>query len=194
MDEMLPWRPGKRFWLTAGSANPERQIDTVQAQGFPTMIGLSVLMGCTRAHSGSAWRTRPGDGTVMADPLQLRRLRRDPEAWNLWRQENPTVRVDLQKADLAHMDLRLANLRDADLREANFIMADLCGADLRGADLRNANLVGARMIGIDIADTDLRGADIRTAEDLTPEQLAETRGDGATVLPDLLGPPEDWLD
>ena len=115
---------------------------------------------------------RRHDGTSMADPLQLRMLRSDVDAWNRWRAENPTARVDLRGCDLTRSDLRLANLR--------------------GADLRNANLVGARMIGVDIADTDLRGADLRTAEDLTPEQMLVTRGDHSTVLPEPLEHPAHW--
>jgi len=128
----------------------------------------------------------------MADPLQVRMLRSDVDAWNRWRAENPTVRVDLRDCDLTRSDLRLANLRDADLREVVLVLANLSGADLRGADLRNANLVGARMIGVDIADTVLRGADLRTAEDLTPEQMLATRGDHTTVLPEPLEPPAHW--
>ncbi len=39
---------------------------------------------------------RRSDGTSMADPLQVRMLRSDVDAWNRWRAENPTVRVDLR--------------------------------------------------------------------------------------------------
>ena len=48
------------------------------------------------------------------------------------------------------------------------------------------------MIGVDLVNADLTGADLRTAEDLTGEQLAETRGDRTTRLPDYLAYPKAW--
>ena len=152
-------------------------------------------MDCTRTARAFRWKGELRSvGSNVADPLQVRLLRRDIDAWNHWRDRNPDVRVDLSGADLTQTDLRLADLRDADLREATLILANLSGADLRGADLRDANMVGARMIGVDITGTDLRGADIRTAEDLTPEQLEQTRGDKETVLPEPMAHPDSWCD
>ena len=48
--------------------------------------------------------------------------------------------------------------------------------------------------GLDIAEIAFLplGADLRTAEDLTGEQLAETRGDRSTRLPDYLAYPKSW--
>ena len=83
----------------------------------------------------------------MADRKQLNLLKKDVDAWNQWRDENPDIVPDLSGADLANTDLNVANLAAAGLKSANLVMTNLCGADLRGADLRDANLVGARMIG-----------------------------------------------
>lgn len=161
-------------------------------EGRPTKSGRSPRPTIAGARNAAGRACVCCNGLDMADPLQLRMLRKDVDEWNRWRGRNPNLRVDLRGADLSDCDLRLANLRDADLRDATLIMANLTGADLRGADLRNAVGVGARMIGADISDTDLRGADIRTAEDLTPEQLLQTRGDEGTVLPDHMEHPDHW--
>lgn len=128
----------------------------------------------------------------MADRKQVELLRRDVDAWNRWRVENPNATVDLSRADLSRTDMLLANLSGADLSGANLVLANLKGADLSGANLRKANLVGARMIGVDLERADLRGADLRTAEDLTPEQLAESFGDKNTQLPEGLNHPASW--
>jgi len=128
----------------------------------------------------------------MADQKQVELLRRDVDAWNRWRVENPSAPVDLSGADLSRADLLLGNLSGAALAGANLVLANLKGADLSGADLRRANLVGARMIGVDLERTDLRGADLRTAEDLTQEQLAESFGDKDTQLPEGLKHPAGW--
>lgn len=128
----------------------------------------------------------------MADLKQVAMLRKDVDAWNRWKMDNPSAAVDLSKADLSRTDLLLANLSGADLSGANLVMANLKGADLSGANLRGANLVGARMIGVDLERANLAGADLRTAEDLTQEQLAESFGDKHTQLPVGLKAPAAW--
>jgi uncharacterized protein YjbI with pentapeptide repeats len=74
----------------------------------------------------------------MADAEQLARLRRSVMEWNVWRNNNKGVEIDLRKADLQESDLHRANLREADLR-----LADLSLTDLRRADLREAHLTRA---------------------------------------------------
>lgn len=99
------------------------------------------------------------------------------EAWNLWRNENPSVLPDLRGASLCNLQLRGVRLRDtvlagadlsfADLREADLSRADLRGVLLTGADLRNADLRSAvlgDLVGglgssiVDITDADFTGA------------------------------------
>jgi uncharacterized protein YjbI with pentapeptide repeats len=127
----------------------------------------------------------------VANPEHLALLR-NIDGWNQWRFEHPDVKPDLVAADLRDANLVLADLSGALLRNADLTMANLKGADLRRADLRGANLVGARLIGADLQAADVRGADLQTAEDLTPEQLEETIGDKATLLPDDMPRPSRW--
>jgi hypothetical protein len=49
----------------------------------------------------------------MADEQQLAVLRQGSDAWNAWREQNPTVRVDLSKADLCGANLSEARARSA---------------------------------------------------------------------------------
>ncbi|MFC1886880.1 pentapeptide repeat-containing protein [Thermodesulfobacteriota bacterium] len=95
------------------------------------------------------------------------------DAWNKWREENPDIRPDLQKADLSMTDLQKANLQRADLEEANLRYANFRGANLQKAalgraDLRNAYLGGANLQHANIWRADLRdanlvGADVKNA-------------------------------
>ncbi len=55
----------------------------------------------------------------MADSNQLEILSQGVAAWNKWREENPDVLIDLNRAKLMHMNLENANLAKADLKEAN---------------------------------------------------------------------------
>jgi hypothetical protein len=109
----------------------------------------------------------------MANRKHLAKLKEGVEAWNEWRQKNPTVRVDLEGAgigvvnlsgadlsgaDLRHVNLNMANLGGANLAQANFGAADLLGAKFRGADLRGADLNSANLRGADLRGADLVGA------------------------------------
>ena len=143
----------------------------------------------------------------MADEEQVRILREEGvEAWNRWREEHRSVRVDLRKANLRKANLLEANLRRADLREADLLGANLWGADLRGANLRGANLDGADLgradlDGADLTEAYLRGAnlgranlwgaDLRVANlwgaDLSEANLWGADLDGATVVWTMFG-------
>lgn len=46
----------------------------------------------------------------MADERQLALLRQGVDAWNAWREQNPTVLVDLCEANLAGANLAGVNL------------------------------------------------------------------------------------
>ena len=77
----------------------------------------------------------------MANQEQLRTLKKEGvEVWNLWREDNPDVKIDLSDADLSG-----ANLSGSNFSNACFIRANLSGANLKGvglvqADSRNAYL------------------------------------------------------
>ncbi|MBP0018308.1 MAG: pentapeptide repeat-containing protein [Cyanobacteria bacterium SBLK] len=115
----------------------------------------------------------------MANEDQLARLKQGVEAWNDWREENPSIRINLINADLRsanlinadliNADLRSANLINADLRSANLINADLINANLSDADLINANLSYANLsytnlININLGDAILSSANLRNAD------------------------------
>jgi pentapeptide repeat protein len=75
----------------------------------------------------------------MANKNHLALLEKGVDAWNAWRKENVTVRLELSGAHLRMADLRMADLRMADLR-----MANLSGADLSETIFGDTNLTDAR--------------------------------------------------
>ena len=121
-------------------------------------------------------------------PSHVGILRNGPNAWNAWRQKNPTaipnlagVALEASERQLGPMhggpiNLKAALLRNAELRFATLTTADLAAADLSGADLaharldhadlRDANLTGscldyATLDGADLAGLSLRRASLR---------------------------------
>jgi uncharacterized protein YjbI with pentapeptide repeats len=120
-----------------------------------------------------ASRSGNGGSGLANDDEHLALLRRDLEAWNAWRVENPDIRPELLGANLsgenlAAANLTGANLATADLSGANLARADLSGADLSGANLSGATLVdadltGASLINAFLVDADLREADLTGA-------------------------------
>ena len=69
----------------------------------------------------------------MANPRQLKRLKKDVNAWNEWRKENRKVKINLRGANLSGQDLSKANLSEADIQGANFDNATLVGTDFSKA-------------------------------------------------------------
>lgn len=57
----------------------------------------------------------------MANEKQLKILKQGTKVWNNWRDENPSVKIDLRRADLSMTALNGADLTRADLSEANFV-------------------------------------------------------------------------
>jgi Pentapeptide repeats (8 copies) len=94
----------------------------------------------------------------MANPDHLKVLQQGVDAWNAWREREPSITPDLIEADLSRRHLSSANLSRAHLSGAN-----LHRADLSGADLGEANLSGANLRGSDLRLAHLRGADLRLA-------------------------------
>jgi hypothetical protein len=110
---------------------------------------------------------------LMANPEHLEILNRGIEVWNRWRNQNPYIRPDLNKANLRGKILRKADLRRAYIIEAKLRKANLIGADLRGtylngaelieAELMKANLRGANLSHANLSQADLMAADLREA-------------------------------
>jgi uncharacterized protein YjbI with pentapeptide repeats len=109
----------------------------------------------------------------MANEKHRKVLNQGVSRWNIWREENKDVKVDLSKADLSKADLskadlskadlRLALLHEADLREAYLSKADLRLARLHGAQMNRADLSGADLTGARLREVNLSGADLRGA-------------------------------
>ena len=120
----------------------------------------------------------------MANPDHLNMLRQGVDAWNAWREREPSITPDLSGADLSGTDLsgwylsgatlfranlseaklRGARLNEADLSEAKLGGAHLSGAHLTGADLRRANLTDTKLRRADLMWASLAGADITDAD------------------------------
>jgi hypothetical protein len=111
---------------------------------------------------------------TMANEEHLKILKQGVEAWNRWREENPTVWPDLSRMDLSRTPLSQADLSRTDLSEAHLTWADLSRANLSGANLMQADLSGANLSEVDLNGTelfradlvqaDLRGANLRGAD------------------------------
>jgi uncharacterized protein YjbI with pentapeptide repeats len=132
------------------------------------------------------------------------------EAWNQWRESNPSVRPDLREAELSHAILGGANLSEAILTEANLseailteanlskanllkadlFKAQLGGANLFKADLFKANLEGAILTGANLFKAHLRGGDLSGADlcraNLLMADLTEANLNGADLTEAIL--------
>jgi hypothetical protein len=104
----------------------------------------------------------------VANEEHVKIVNQGVQAWNAWRDANPTLYPDLTGADLIDAYLSGANLRGANLGSAN-----LRGANLGSADLRDANLSGAYLGDAYLGNAYLSGAYLSGA-DLTQAILYET--------------------
>ena len=124
----------------------------------------------------------------MANEEQLSILKKGVEAWNKWREQNGTIKVDLSGAvlsgvNLTGVDFRDARLtrvdfRDANLQKARLTLANLSRATLIGTSLNRANLKEARLAHTILMNTDLRDVDLSSAY-LHKGVLASTNLTGA---------------
>jgi hypothetical protein len=102
----------------------------------------------------------------MADQSHLDILQQGVEAWNSWRERNPSIEEpDLSRANLSRANLIGANLRKAKLSEANLSGADLSfanlsWADLSGAYLSDADLTMSSWVNTNLTGTTLTGCSI----------------------------------
>lgn len=125
----------------------------------------------------------------MANLQHVAILKQGTQAWNAWRQQNPTITPDLSKgslqgANLSGADLSKANLSEADLRSVNLGKAHLpyfiahtpppphepvfdweyALADLSNVDLSNTNLSGCDFRNSDVNGANLTGVNLTGAE------------------------------
>jgi len=105
----------------------------------------------------------------MANPQHLAIFKQGVQAWNAWREENPTVHPDLSDAKLDDIDMRFAHLDGVNFRLSKLNRIDFAFASLREADFREAELGLASVDGdgvsppLNLSVTDLQGADFRQA-------------------------------
>jgi hypothetical protein len=92
----------------------------------------------------------------MANPEHLEILKQGVDVWNRWREDNPTIRPDLQEAVLNSFDLASFVLTESNLTKAQLRDARLRGAALQGAVLFNADLLRANFNFAQLNDADLR--------------------------------------
>ncbi len=106
----------------------------------------------------------------MANEEHLKILKQGVEAWNVWREEHPEIKPELDGASLdsasldgASLDsasLDSARLDGASLDSASLFGASLYGASLDGASLDSASLCGASLDGASLDGASLYGASL----------------------------------
>ena len=82
-------------------------------------------------------------------------LRRSVEEWNIWREENPKVKVDLTNANFNYAILTNVNLNHVILNNTNFNFSNLHGANLSFANLKKANFIFAELGYANFSNADL---------------------------------------
>lgn len=138
---------------------------------------------------------------IIADKEQLKLLLssaieyNECKSWNIWREHNSTVEINLEEARLTNLNLkgvnlekanlRKANLKYTDLQEAYLVKANLEEASLQGADLEEAclqwaTLKKAKLQNANLQKTMLEGAnlqqtDLYEAINLTAKQISECK-------------------
>ncbi len=119
----------------------------------------------------------------MANELHLEILKLGVDAWNMWRNQNPSIRPDLFGANLTGATLQRGNLIEANLKNANLSGANLESARLQRADLSRANLSNTRLSYANLSEVKLNNASLCEAylssADLTGAKLKNTNLSGA---------------
>jgi uncharacterized protein YjbI with pentapeptide repeats len=76
----------------------------------------------------------------MPNKEHYKLIKQGVKVWNKWREENPLIKPDLNKAILNKETLREINLENADLSEAQLISVDFIKANFSCANLHKAHL------------------------------------------------------
>ena len=118
----------------------------------------------------------------MASTNHLEQLLQGVDAWNAWRQKEPSLDPDLSGANLAGANLGRSNLSRTDLSAAKLMEANLAGANLSGANLGRADLSGANLstVTTSFGAADLRGANL-SGTDLAAANLQGAQLSGADL-------------
>jgi uncharacterized protein YjbI with pentapeptide repeats len=123
----------------------------------------------------------------MADQSHLDILQQGVEAWNAWREQNPSIRPFLletnrfSEADLSGANLSGAMLSGADLSRARLFRANLSWADLSGANLAEANLYRVDLSRAHLTQANLSWANLSEAN-LSGAWLIEANLQAAKLL------------
>jgi uncharacterized protein YjbI with pentapeptide repeats len=112
-------------------------------------------------------------------------LRKGADAWNAWRQANPSIHADLREANLNGANLQGTFLRGADLRKANLNRANLSRANLGSAMLTNANVSRANFNEANLSAADLTGSNLSLAN-FTGATLSDADLSGTSLSGALL--------
>jgi uncharacterized protein YjbI with pentapeptide repeats len=133
----------------------------------------------------------------MANARQVELIKKGPEAWNEWREQNPDEAIDLSEADLRGITLSEVNLKEANLKQAKLQFSNLAGAsleganleaarlqevNLQGAQLENANLKKCNLMESNLQGTNLQNADVQSAQFNEDVMFGKTNLKGANLL------------
>ena len=105
----------------------------------------------------------------MANSDHMKKFDEGPFAWNLWRQENPSIQPDLSGANFERADLCInmsfiLNFSNANLEGAKFHRSELEGVDFSGSNLRKSSFMWAGAIVANFDRADLRKASFYDAD------------------------------
>lgn len=133
----------------------------------------------------------------MANEQQVVLIKKGPETWNQWREQNPDESIDLSEADLRGTSLIKANLKGANLKLAKLQFSNLAGAlleganmeqarlqeaNLQGAQLENANLKKCNLMESNLLGTNLQNANVQSAQFNEDVMFGKTNLKGANLL------------
>lgn len=133
----------------------------------------------------------------MANEQHVEMIKKGPEAWNQWREENPDEAIDLSEADLRGLALAKVNLNGANLKLTKLQFSNLAGAsmeganleqarlqevNLQGAQLQNANLKKCNLMEANLLNTNLQNADVQSAQFNEDVMFGQTNLRGTNLL------------
>lgn len=84
--------------------------------------------------------------------------------WNIWRNSNPNLQIDLSKAYFYHTNLSNVNLSNINLNGANFIQANLTGANMSNVELTYADLSEASLNNVNFGSSNLSFSTLKDSQ------------------------------